>query len=123
MGGRHLTRDQVFTWVGEWSVADHRTIAEHLDRVGAVSYSVPASGGYIRCADADDRMVMRIAPGYVEFATATAPDDLKDSEWRGFTLSTFRERRSPELAYDEPPQVCPVHFVTLPASGVCDDCG
>ena len=119
------TRQQVLVWNDRWSHTDVRVIEENLDRLGVVSYVSPPSGGYIWCVDGQGRRVMKIAAGYLEFRDAFAPDEAEkwDGGRSGVDLSNAQFRRPNSPRRDEPASICPVHFVQLPSSGRCDDCG
>ena len=122
MSRRPLTRDQVLSWNSDWSYTDREMLGQELDRVEAIGFYVPPSGGYVGCTNADGRVVMTIAPGYVYFKPDTAPAGRCHPGWNGYTLSTFRERADTTSTPSPEPRICSTHNVVLPATGICDDC-
>lgn len=122
MSGRGLTRDQVLRWRENWSWDDRRSIEENLDRLRVVKFNTPPHAGYLRCYDAKGKLLMYIAPGWVEFTRGNEPDSIRGSSWRGFALSTFRPHSGsrPEPAVSE--KFCRVHGLPERASGLCDTC-
>ncbi|MDO5534665.1 MAG: hypothetical protein Q4F65_08445 [Propionibacteriaceae bacterium] len=90
-GGRTMVRSEVLGWNRRWSEADREILVRHLGRVGAARFRGVADESYIRCLDAQDRIAMVIAPGYLTFPrhwvnAECAPD------WPGIALSTFGQR-------------------------------
>lgn len=117
-----LTREEVLQWNSAWSYTDREIIEQHLYRLNPQSYYVPPSGGYVGCVDACGRVVMTVYPGFVEFKRDLAPPDRPDLDYPGLLLSTFRPHASPTAPPDEGQQVCPIHHIALPLTGICDDC-
>lgn len=122
MSRRTLTREQALKWNPDWSYTDRAIIEKHLERLKPQSFYVPPSGGYVGCVDLQGTKVMFLHAGYVEFNGELAPADRPDPNWPGLTLSTFRPHASPTSAPIERTQVCPIHHVALPVTGICDDC-
>jgi hypothetical protein len=117
-----LTREQLLRWNPSWSYSDRELIERHLNRLEVRSFYTPPGEGYVGCIDDQSRRVLTVYSGFVEFARASAPDDLPDPNWLGLALSTFSPHAGPTGPPEEGALVCPVHHVALPLSGVCDDC-
>lgn len=122
MSGRELARDQVLRWRENWSWDDRRSIEEHLDRLGVSTFNTPRSGDYVRCYDPRGKLVMCIAPGWVEFTRGNEPDTVQPGSWRGYALSTFRPHSGSRPGRDRPEKFCLVHGLPERASGLCDTC-
>lgn len=117
-----LTREQASTWSPDWSCTDRDVIEQNLSRLSPQTFYVPPSGGYVACIDAGGRIVMTLHPGYLEFQRGLAPADRPDAGWPGLTLSTFRPHGSPTASPKEGAQICPIHNLALPLTGICDEC-
>lgn len=66
-GRRTMSRREVLGWNRRWSAADTDVLDRHLQRTGATRFYRTADNGYVRCLDAQDRLVMVVAPGYLVF--------------------------------------------------------
>ncbi|MCH8627861.1 hypothetical protein MM440_08695 [Arsenicicoccus piscis] len=123
---RRLTRDEALAW-RDWSLGDRRVIEENFDRLGATTFGEVPSGAYVHAVDADDRTVMYLNPGYIEFPGGAAPEGAlfdEDDPLGYVVLSTFKSRRTASAVAVENLAQCPIHpGLTLPASGRCDECG
>jgi hypothetical protein len=131
MQGRRLSRTEVIAWNKPWNTRDRVRVTAAIDSIPDAVYIVPpADGGHIGVWT-NNRRALVIYPGYLVWpggrgVKALPPDLFSDmegdghDEWVG--LSTFEPRtggpRIPELAA----AICPVHFVELPQTGVCDSC-
>jgi hypothetical protein len=82
-------------WIPEWSYADRELIERNLTRLGAQTFYMPPSRGYVGCVDVHGRIVMYLHYGYAEFRRELAPADLPNPDWPGLTFSTFRPGISP----------------------------
>jgi len=122
MTRRTLTRDQVLAWNSDWSFTDREIIEQNLDRLDARTFYVPPSGGYVGCIDSDATIVMTIHAGYVEFRAGLAPADRPEPDWQGLALSTFRPHASPTPEREPDEQICAIHNIAIPRTGVCDLC-
>lgn len=120
-GRRPLSRFEVMRWNEKWSWSDKERIERNLDRVGAVSFYSPPSGGYIGCLGEAGQTVMTIAPGWVEFPAALANEECEPN-WPGFGLSTFRGRGNRTDGPTTSGDFCPVHHMELSLTGSCDLC-
>jgi hypothetical protein len=114
-----LSRDQTLAWNSEWSYTDCVTIEQHLDRVGAETFYVPPSGGYVGCVDGDGTKVLFLHPGYLEFKRELAPEDRPEPEWPGIVLSTFRPHASPAHERDDETETCTTCWTAKSLSGAC----
>ncbi|MCE0539344.1 hypothetical protein LWF15_27985 [Kineosporia rhizophila] len=130
MEGRQLTRDQVLSWRESWSQADRDRIAAALDAIDGGAYLAPPSGGYLG-AWVNHQMVFTINPGYVAWRlgpyTKELPSELFPSMYANEThewheLSTFRYYGGGVKNIEAEEKVCPIHGMTLPKTGICDDC-
>lgn len=135
-GRRTMARREVLGWNRRWSRADTDLIDRHLQRTGVARFSRTADDGYIRCVDAQDRLVMVIAPGYVVFEGPWANHEC-DPEWLGIALSTLGSAplapraparaprastpRTPPRTTPEP-KFCPRCFLQLTTTGACGNC-
>jgi hypothetical protein len=119
---RLLTRDQVEAWNSRWSFSDCQIVRQHLDRLGARTFYVPPSGGYIGCIDAKGTRVMFIHAGYLLFKRELAADFPPEGWKRGLPLSTFSPHASPDFEGEPDYQFCEIHNIAIPATGICDDC-
>jgi len=118
-----MTREQALAWNPSWSAADVRTIEENADRLEVRTFYRTRSNGSVTAQDSDGRSVMYLSPGYVEFRKGLAPEIRPDPAWHGFALSCFRPRSGAEAKDEVAPAICPSCFITLPGTGVCDECG
>lgn len=109
-------------WNSNWSYTDVEKIEQNLDRLHVRSFYTPPSGGYVGCVDGLGTVVMTIQAGYVEFKRDLAPPDRPELEWHGFPLSTFQPHASPTPTATEGAQVCAIHNLAIPLTGVCDLC-
>jgi hypothetical protein len=116
----------VFKRFENWSYTDREIVEHHIDRLDVQTFYLPHTKGYVGCLNADERRVMYLAPGYVQFAHSDfAPAGLwMDPDWQypGFALSTFRDKDSPTTSRESEPVVCPTCNTALPLTGICDEC-
>jgi hypothetical protein len=117
-----LTREQALNWNQEWSYTDRDFIEQNFNRLDPRTFYVPPSGGYVRCIDVQGTTVMTLHPGYLKFKRELVPAERVEPDWPGVTLSTFRPHASPLEAPGEGELVCPIHQITLPLTGICDEC-
>ncbi len=137
-GGRTMVRSEVLSWNRRWSASDKDTLVRHLGRVGAVRFRGVPGDTYVRCFDAQDRIAMVIAPGYLTFPRHWVNDECAP-DWPGIALSTFglraapapaakaaRAPRTPRATTPKPvekaPSFCPRCFLQLTPSGACPSC-
>ena len=136
-----VSRDQVLQFNSLWDASDRRQLAAFLDGDGSsltykdeieprrpeidrVVASIPerldhmyrtASNKEVRGLDAQGRLVFAIRPGAIDLGP-----DIDKTIVHFTTVGWWGPRRS--AADEEDVAVCPVHFVQLPRSGVCDMC-
>lgn len=122
MPRRELTRAQALAWNPSWSYTDRQTIEEHLDRLQAVTYYRPASGGYIGCENAAGKRVMSLHPGYITFARGLGPEVLADPNWEGIDLSTIKHRAGLTKSVRREQKSCQVHGMPMLANIGCEWC-
>ena len=134
-----MARSEVHGWNRRWSGNDTDILDRHLQRTGVARFSRTADDRYIRCFDAQDRLVMVIAPGYVVFEGPWANHEC-DPEWLGIALSTLGASastpRTPTSRSQSPrattprtqtrsapePKFCPRCFLQLTTTGACGNC-
>ena len=119
---RTFTRQQALAWYPRWSYTDREVVGRHLDRLGVRTFYTTDTEGYIGCVDAHGTHVMYFASGYAWFPRAQFAADCDDDWPLGFQLSSFEDRVPPTPSQREGTQVCPIHNIALPLSGVCDEC-
>ncbi len=137
-GRRTMSRREVLAWNRRWTAADVDLLTRHVDRVGAVRFTRTSDGHYVRCIDTQDRTVMVIAWGYVQFARPWANAEASP-DWLGIPLSTWaarqpvpppvtrpaartpREPRTPPRV-EQAPTFCPRCFLQVTTTGVCGNC-
>lgn len=120
---RSMSRAEALSWNPNWSVGDIRVIEENLDRLAARTFFRTRSNSTVTAQDDSGRSIMYLHPGYVTFPKGLAPEDRKDLELHGFTLSTAQSRAASRAMPEETLSFCPGCFYALPATGVCDTCG
>lgn len=128
MSRRRITHQQAMAWNPAWSAADRQVIQAHLDRLAIQAFH--ATKTYVSCVDLKNREAMTILPGRITFAPKLAPsaqaeaDGIPLSTNSGRSPRTTTPRSTARVTRPEPELIlCPVHFMALPASGVCDECG
>lgn len=127
-GRRTMSRREVLGWNRRWSAADTDVLDRHLQRTGATRFYRTADNGYVRCLDAQDRLVMVVAPGYLVFERPWTNHEV-DPDWLGIALSTpgaapapvTRATRTPPRTEPQP-AFCPRCFLQLTTTGACGNC-
>ena len=121
-----MTRQQVLSWRQNWSFTDQQTIEYHIDRIGITTFYRTEVDDHIRCLqtplDTPGKIAMSIGPGWIDLRKYPNPnkEGKPSEEWA--TLSTFRKRHESNPLQNNDDQVCPRCFITLPATGMCDNC-
>jgi len=131
MQGARLSQKQVLEWFDKWDYTDRVQITAALDAIPDAVRIVPPYGGNIG-AWTDARRALIIWPGWLTWPAGRwardLPPDLfpemqRDQQCSWHLLSTFRGHDASVSSKERPVEVCPIHFLVLPATGVCDDCG
>ena len=122
MPRRELTRAQALAWNPNWSYTDREIIEKHLDRLEAVTYYQPPSGGYVGCRDAGGRRVVFLYAGYITFGRGLGPEILADPNWEGTDLSTIQHKSGRSDTHRRQETFCPTHGTPILPSIGCEWC-
>lgn len=127
-----VTRAEALRFNDRWTDYDREVVGREIDRLADRTSELVRikSGQYIRASGDHRTALMYIGAGYVCWYNEVfdelpdKPDGTERSKtWTTIWLSTHVEQGKRSRGPEEDLTYCPICFIVLPKTGICDDHG